>query len=63
MNQTFGKFLLFLFLLSAAAFNIARGRKQIRSRRESTFWGWARVVLGVFLALVPFFVLWLLWGE
>lgn len=54
LNQTFAKALLLFFLLSGAVFNIAQGRKLIRAKKRSTALGWARVVVGALMGLLPF---------
>ncbi len=60
MNQTFAKGLLLFFLLSGAAFNIAQGRKALRSKKGHSVWGWARIIVGVVMALLPIPLLWFL---
>jgi len=53
MNQSYAKLLIFAFLLAGAAFNIAKGRQLVRSKKGSTLWGWVRIVVGVLMGLLP----------
>ena len=60
MNRTWATTLLLVFFVAVGLFNIARGRKSIRAKSESTFWGVVRVVAGILLLLLPLPVLFFL---
>ena len=57
MNRTYAETLALVFFFGIGLFNVTKGIDSLRSRTESTFWGWVRIVFGGLLLLMPFVLL------
>lgn len=61
MNPAIARILALAFFVAVGTYQLVRGIVNIRSRRESSIWGWLRVVFGSLLLLIPlplyFFIL------